>query len=41
MFKLLWPTVIASGDSKSSKIEGLEFIKPLWLTVVASSGSTS
>ena len=37
----LCPSVVASGGSKSSKIEGLEFLKPLSRGVVASGGSKS
>ena len=40
-FKPLWPTVVASGGSKSSIIEGLGFFEPLWPTVVASARSKS
>ena len=37
----LSPSVVASGRSKSSKIEGLGFLKPLQRGVVASGGSKS
>ena len=37
----LCPSVVASGGSKSSKIEGLGFLKPLEWGVVASGGSKS
>ena len=39
--KSLWPTVVTSGGSKSSKIKGLGIFEPLWPTVVASGGAKS